>query len=88
MGKINLKTIIRNVLGFVNFGTMIKLTMWWLWFRRKRVFFIFEGREYTYREVYLQSRRYERFFLNVRKKLVDSGKMGQREETLFRRLYG
>jgi fatty-acyl-CoA synthase len=55
---------------------MIKMTLWWLWFRRNRVFFIFEGREYTYREVYQQSRRYAQFFLSVRKKLVDSGKLG------------
>jgi fatty-acyl-CoA synthase len=73
--KINLKTIIREVFGFVNFGTMIKLTLWWLWFRRNRVFFIFEGREYTYREVYQQSLRYAQFFLSVRKKLVDSGRL-------------
>ena len=83
MGKINSKTIIRNVLGFVNFGNMIKITMWWLWFRRNRVFFIFEGHEYTYREVYLQSRRYESFFLNVRKKLVDSGKLDKDKRLAF-----
>jgi fatty-acyl-CoA synthase len=56
---------------------MIKLTLWWFWFRRNRVFFIFEGREYTYREVYQQSHRYERFFLSMRKKLVDSGRLGK-----------
>ncbi len=83
MGKINSKTIIRNVLSFVNFGNMIKITMWWLWFRRNRVFFIFEGHEYTYRDVYLQSRRYESFFLNVRKKLVDSGKLDKDKRLAF-----
>jgi len=83
MGKINSKTILRNVLGFLNFGNMIKMTMWWLWFRRNRVFFIFEGHEYTYREVYLQSRRYEKFFLNVRKKLVDSGKLDKDNRLAF-----
>ena len=62
---------------------MIKMTMWWLWFRRDRVFFIFEGREYTYREVYQQSRRYERFFLSVRKKLVDSGKLSHDKRLAF-----
>ena len=77
MKKINLKTFIRGALGFINFSTMIKLTLWWLWFRRNRVFFIFEGREYTYREVYQQSRRYARFFLSVRKKMVDSGRLGE-----------
>jgi len=75
--QINLKTIIRKCCGFVNFNTMIKLTLWWFWLRRDRVFFIFEGRHYTYREVYQQSRRYAQFFLSVRKKLVDSGRLGK-----------
>ena len=79
----NLKSLIRNVFGFINFGSMIKMTMWWLWLRRDRVFFIFEGHEYTYREVYQQSRRYERFFLSVRKKLVDSGKLGKDARLAF-----
>ena len=83
MKQINLKTIIRKVLGFVNFSTMIKLTLWWLWFRRNRVFFIFEGREYTYREVYQQSQRYAHFFLNVRKKLVDSGRLDKNKRLSF-----
>ena len=62
---------------------MIKLTLWWLWFRRNQVFFIFEGREYTYREVYQQSQRYTRFFLSVRKKLVDSGRMDKNKRLSF-----
>ncbi len=83
MNQINLKTIIRKFLGFVNFSTMIKMTLWWLWFRRNRVFFIFEGREYTYREVYQQSQRYAHFFLNVRKKLVDSGRLDKNKRLSF-----
>ncbi|MFA5322877.1 MAG: AMP-binding protein [Smithella sp.] len=83
MKKINIKTILRTVLGFVNFSTMIKVTLWWLWFRRNRVFFIFEGREYTYQEVYRQARRYAHFFLSVRKKLVDSGKLEKDERISF-----
>jgi fatty-acyl-CoA synthase len=83
MGKINLKTIIRKCCWFVNFGTMTKLTMHWFWFRRNRVFFIFEGREYTYREVYEQSQRYARFFLSQRKKLVDSGKLDKNKRLSF-----
>lgn len=75
MKRINLKSIVRNVFGFVNFSSMIKFTLWSLWFRRNRVFIIFEGREYTYREVYQQSLRYAHFFLSFRKKLVDSGKL-------------
>ncbi len=83
MKKINLKTIIRNALGFLNFSTMIKFTLWWLWFRRDRVFFIFEGREYTYREVYQQSQRYAHFFLSIRKKLVDSGRLDKNKRLSF-----
>jgi len=62
---------------------MIKVTMWLLWFRRDRVFFIFEGREYTYREVYQQARRYAHFLLSIRRKLVDSGKLGKDERLAF-----
>jgi fatty-acyl-CoA synthase len=83
MKKINLKTIIKKFLWFVNFSTMIKLTIHWFWFRRNRTFFIFEGREYTYREVYEQSRRYARFFLSQRKKLVDSGKLDKNKRLSF-----
>ncbi len=57
--------------------------MWLLWFRRDRVFFIFEGREYTYREVYQQARRYAHFLLSIRRKLVDSGKLGKDERLAF-----
>ncbi len=79
MKSISLKSIIRTFLWFVNFSTMIRLTMWWLWPRRNRTFFIFEGREYTYREVYWQAGRYANFFLAERKKLLESGKLGPNE---------
>jgi fatty-acyl-CoA synthase len=79
MKGISLKNIIRTFLWFVNFRTMIKFNMWWLWLRRDRTFFIFEGREYTYREVYLQAQRYADFFLAERSRLVESGKLGRDE---------
>ena len=79
MKSISLKSIIRTFLWFVNFSTMIRLTMWWLWYRRNRTFFIFEGREYTYREVYWQAGRYANFFLAERKKLLERGKLGPNE---------
>ncbi len=72
----NLKTIIRRFAWFVNFRTMIKLTMWWMRPRRNRVLFIFEGREYTYGEVYKQSCIYANFFLSERKNLINAGKLG------------
>jgi fatty-acyl-CoA synthase len=76
MGCINLKSIVRTCFGFVNFRTMIMLNMWWLKHRRNRTFFLFEGREYTYGEVYRQAQRYERFFLAERDRLVRAGKLG------------
>jgi fatty-acyl-CoA synthase len=76
MGRINLKSIVRTCFGFVNFRTMIMLNMWWLKHRRNRTFFLFEGREYTYGEVYRQAQRYERFFLAERDRLVRAGKLG------------
>ncbi len=79
----NLKTLIQNGLGFVNFSSMIKLTMHGFWFRRKRIFFIFEGREYTYEDVYRQSLRYAHFFLSVRKKLVDEGRLDKNRRLSF-----
>ena len=79
MKKPSTKDIIRNWLWFVNFRTMIKATMWWLWPRRDRTFFIFEGRAYTYREVYQNALRYANFFLSERKQLVQSGKLGHKD---------
>lgn len=81
--KLNLKTIIRKCLGFVNFSTMTKATLWWMWPRRNRIFFIFEGREFTYGDVYRQSQRYAHFFLLIRKKLVDSGKLANDQRMAF-----
>ncbi|MBN2159016.1 MAG: AMP-binding protein [Spirochaetes bacterium] len=75
----SLKTIIRKFLWFVNFQSMLKVTLNWLRMRKNRVLFIFEGKEYTYGEVYKQSKRYANFFLSERKKLVDEGKLGKKE---------
>lgn len=75
----NLKAILRRFLWFVNFQTMIKITVWWIWTRRDRVLFIFEGRKYTYRDGFNQSKRYASFFLSVRKRMVDAGKLGKKD---------
>jgi fatty-acyl-CoA synthase len=58
---------------------MLRVTVRLFWTRRNRVLFIFEGKEYTYREVYEQARRYSNFFLSERKKLVGAGKLGKKE---------
>jgi fatty-acyl-CoA synthase len=73
MTRPSLKSLIRTFLGFVNFSSMIRLTMWWAWWRRGRTFFIFEGREYRYGEVYRSALRYAAFFLSERGKLLESG---------------
>ena len=78
MFPLNLKTIIRNGFGFVNFGSMIRLTLS-LPTRANRVFFIFEGKEYTYREVYHQARRYGDFFLALRQQRIREGTLGEKD---------
>ncbi len=75
----NLKSFLRRFFWFVNFRTMLKLTIWWMRTRRNRVLFIFEGREYTYGETYKQASIYANFFLTERKKLVDAGKLGKHD---------
>lgn len=79
MKRISLKSIIRTWLRFVNFRNMIRMTMHWMWWRRDRTFFIFEGREYSYREVYRQAERYAAFFLAERRRLLESGRLGTDE---------
>jgi fatty-acyl-CoA synthase len=70
--RIDLKSILGRS-RFIGFGTMIRLTMWWLRPRRKRVFFIFEGREYTYGEAYRRSLELARFFARERESRVARG---------------
>ena len=77
--KINQKELVRRLFGFLNFRNMVRVSLWGLPARRNRTFFIFEGREYTYGEVYRQSERYARFFLAERGKLVQAGKLGENE---------
>lgn len=74
----DLKTLIRKVFWFVNFGTMLKLTMHWLP-RGRRPFVLFEEKTYTYKQVYAESMRYARFFLWQREKLVRVGRLGEKE---------
>jgi fatty-acyl-CoA synthase len=74
--KINQKELIRRLFGFLNFRNMIRVSMWGIPSRRNRTFFLFEGREYTYGEVYCQSKRYADFFLAERRELVRSGRLG------------
>jgi len=68
----NLKTIIRNGFRFVNFGSMIRLTLG-LPTRSRRVFLIFEEKEYTCQEVYVRSAQYADFFLRKRQQQIEAG---------------
>jgi len=74
MRQFNLKTLIQKGFWFINFSTMIKLTMHWLP-RGKRPFFIFEGKTFTYRKVYAESVRYASFFLSQRAKMIHEGRL-------------
>jgi fatty-acyl-CoA synthase len=79
MLNINLKNIVRYGLAFINLRSFFRFKTRSI-FRRNRVFFIFEGKEYTYGETYEHSRRYARFFLSERKKRVDQGELGRKEK--------
>lgn len=79
MSVFNLKFLIRRGLPFIHFRFSIRLLLHWLRFRRNRTFFFFEGKEYSYGEVYRQALRYENFFLAERKKRVDDGRLGVSE---------
>jgi fatty-acyl-CoA synthase len=77
--KFNLKSLVRITAWYIHFRSIIRLNLHLLWFRKNRVFFIFEGKEYTYGETYREAERYEKLFLTERKKLVDSGKLGKKD---------
>ena len=76
MFPINVKSLVKNGLWFVNFRSMIRLTFK-MPFRGHRLFFIFEGRSYSYNDVYAQSVRYANFFQTLRQKKVQTKDMGE-----------
>lgn len=78
MFALNLKTIIRYGFRFVNFRTMIRLTLG-MPTRRDRFFFIFENQAYTYGEVYAHAQRYGDFFLGLRQQRIEEGALGKNE---------
>ncbi len=75
----NVKTVIRNALPFVNFGTLVRLTAGSP-LRRNRLFFIFEDTRYTYGGTYKQARRFADLFLCERKKRLAQGRLGKTEK--------
>lgn len=80
MDKISMKSVIRRAFWRLNFRNMVRLNTSWLFARRNRTFFIFEGTHYTYGEVYKQSSRYAQYFLSERKKAIEAGKLGKGEK--------
>jgi acyl-coenzyme A synthetase/AMP-(fatty) acid ligase len=64
---INQKSLVRWGAGLINLRYFIRLRTR-SWTRRNRIYFIFENREYTYREVYERSMEYANFFLSERKR--------------------
>jgi fatty-acyl-CoA synthase len=77
MFAVNLKTLIQRGLPHAHFRSMVQLFLHGLRVRRDRTFFLFEGRTYTYGEVYEQALRYENLFLAERKRRVDNGSLGK-----------
>jgi len=57
---------------------MIRLTLGSV-LRARRTFFIFEGREYTYGEVYSQAKRYAKFFDALRCQSIGAGRMAEND---------
>ncbi len=74
----NQKTLVRRGVGFINLRTHF-LFRTRIITRRNRTFFLFEGKEFTYRETYNRSMGYARFFLSERKKRILAGKLGKKE---------
>ena len=85
MGIINAKALIQKGLWFLNVGSVFA------WLARKKSrhhlpFFIFEGRTYTYREVFDGSSRFASLFHSIRTEQVSSGLLAP-DESLAVGLY-
>ena len=74
----NLKRLLRIVLPFLNMGSYFK----WLALytaRRNRPFLFFEGKTYTYLEVYKEACRYASLFMAVKEKQIDQGRLKKKD---------
>ena len=74
----NLKTLSRLLMGYVDFGFFFKLLALYTG-RRNRLFMSFEGKEYTYKDVYQEACRYGRLFRAVKARQVEAGRMNRKE---------
>ncbi|HEX7603746.1 MAG TPA: hypothetical protein VF316_19140, partial [Polyangiaceae bacterium] len=75
----NLKTVLRRGLWFVNVGSALT-AMATSRLRRDRIFMLFEGRSYTYGQVLEESRRYAALFSAVRRARIAAGKLARGEQ--------
>lgn len=75
---LSLKTIVRHGFPFVNFRSMIRLTVGSP-LRKDLIFFIFEDQAHTYGEVYEKARRYADFFLDLRQRQIQEGTLGKND---------
>lgn len=73
MGWINQKTLMRKGLGFLDLGTVFKINAR-MRTRRRRPFFFFEDKTYTYGQVYEESLRFANFFASCRQARVAQGR--------------
>src|SRR3990172_1339931 len=74
MAVISQKALLQKGLWFVHMGSVFKMLAR-MKGRRGRPFFFFEGRAYTYGEVYEQSLRYAELFSFCRRQRHDQGRL-------------
>ena len=76
---ISQKTLVRKGAWWLNMGSFFK-TMTSIPGRKNRPFFFFEGKTYTYKEVYDKSLVYAKFFDTLRKKKIAQGHSAAKDE--------
>ncbi len=73
-----LKIISRILFPFINLGFIFKLLVFFTR-RRNRPFVLFEGKTYTYKDVYVQARKYEQFFRAAKRDKMRRGLLKRRD---------
>lgn len=76
---LSLKTFLQKGLGFINAGSVFKRRAL-ARSRKNKTFFIFEGQEFTYGDVYEKALQYSHFFHDVRKTRQDRGQIESGEK--------
>ncbi len=73
------KFIAEKLFGFINISSIFKLAAN-LPGRKNRPFFISNDKTYTYKEVYLESQRYAKYFLTVKAEKIKQGKLKPKDQ--------